>query len=148
MTISGRNDYPQAAGVLALDMAVHAMAGAAAATMISLAPMVGITFGATYFVGSHAANFLEQWMDNKGYSPFNNSTTFAKAMKFALAFFAGIAAATMACTFIGVPIVFSAGLSLTLAMLTTSMTIAAFVHNHAQAKEVIIGPSLLSALKC
>ena len=142
------NDYPQAAGILALDTAVHAVMGGAAATAISLNPIVGMTFGAVYFAGSTGVNFLEQWMDSKGYGPFNNSTTFAKVIKFAIAFLSGIALATAGCTFFGAPIVFSAGLSLTAAMFATTATIATFVHNHHHAHEVIIGPNLLTALRC
>jgi ABC-type branched-subunit amino acid transport system permease subunit len=140
--------YPQASGILALDMAVHAGIGASAATMSGINPIVGMTFAIVYFAGSHGANFLEQWMDDKGCNPFNNHTTFAKATRFAIAFFAGIATASTVCTMLGTPIIFSSGLYLTSAMLATTATIATFVYNHSLAQDVILGPDLLSALRC
>ena len=144
---SQRNDIPTGLGILALDAAVHAGIGAAAATVVSLNPIVGLTFGATYFAGSTVANFLDGWMDNQGINPINNSSV-GKVIKFALIFIAGIALATTACTFTAAPLAFAVGVKLTAAMFVTTMTIATFVYNQAQARQVIVGPDLLYALRC
>lgn len=144
---SSRTDISQGLGILALDTAVHAGIGAAAATIVSLNPIVGMTFGATYFAGSTAANFLDGWMDDKGINPLNNSSI-GKVIKFALIFIAGIALATTACSFLGTTIAFSVGVKLTAAMFATTMIIATFVYNHSQANNVIVGQGLLSALRC
>lgn len=139
---------PQITGLVALDTAVHTVVGGAAAKIISLHPLVGFVFGAAYFAGSHATNHIEQWMQHRNCSPFNDHTTLGKVMKFMLSFLSGIAIATMACTLIGAPVAFSTGINLTSAMLATTMIIATFVHNHAQAQRLILGPGLISAIQC
>jgi hypothetical protein len=138
---------PQKFGILVLDMAVHAGIGAAAAaTFWTLNPMVGAAYGAAYFAGSHSVNYLMQGLENKFADCIGNQTA-AKAMKFALAFFSGIALATAAWTLMGVPIIylFSSGLILTGAMLATTMAVAALVFNHASAREVIV-PNVIQSL--
>lgn len=141
-----RISSPQPLSIFALDLAVHSSIGATvAATTVTLNPVVGAVFGAVYFFASHTVSYLIQSNENKIGGDFASQTTFAKMMKFALAFFAGIALATAACTFLGMPIVFSAGSALTAAMFATTATIATFVFSQA-AKDVTMGQNLFSSL--
>ena len=141
---SENNRCLHVAGILSLDMAVHAGVGAAVATVVTLNPAIGATFGALYFAGSHSINGLERWLESRVGGAFGSQTTLAKMMRLAIAFLSGITLATAACTFIGVPIVFSAGIALTAAMLATTATIGAFVFSHSFAKDAIMGPSAFS----
>jgi ABC-type branched-subunit amino acid transport system permease subunit len=142
------NDHPQTAGILALGTAVHAYVGAVTAATVALQPLTGITFGAVYLFGSTGTGWLEQWMEDRGCSPFREGSTFAKVLKFAIAFLAGIALATASCTALATPIVFSVGLKLTTAMLATTVTIGLFARNHHHVENTMIGTEFLYAIRC
>lgn len=145
MTIfdSNNNNF-QAAGLL---LALNAVAHGTTAAMYSRHSIAGFTFGSMYVFGSQGAYFLEQWLERNGYAPFHENSTFAKGMKVAIAFFAGIALATTVCGRVGSSVTFSAGLNLTGTMLATTAILATFVSSHDQAKKVILGTSFLNALR-
>ena len=125
---------------------MHAAVGAALAGVVTLNPVIGAAFGALYFAGSHSTHALEQWLEGRVGGAFGSQTTLTKMMKLGIAFWAGIALATTACTFIGVPIVFSAGIVLSAAMLATTGTVGAFVFSHPFSKNVVMGPGLFTNL--
>ena len=138
---------PQVGGILALDMAAHTGIATITAKALSFHPINGMAFGALYFAGSHGAAYLMQWLEAKVTNTSGNQTTFAKVTRFMIAFLSGITLGTAGCTFLGASIIFSVGLALTAAMLATTASIATFVFSGAQAKNLIIGPNLVSGLK-
>ena len=149
--VNGRSHHhhPQALGIYALDAAVHSAAAAGAASlMTTFNPVTGAIFGLTYFIGSNAVNFLEKCAQNTECSLFNNHSTLARVMKFAIAFLSGIALAAVTCAALGSPIIFSVGSVLTGAMLATTMTIAMLVYNRSHAREEVMGAEVLSGMRC
>lgn len=142
--MSVNNNYPQIAGIFALDAAVHGAVGAL------VNPAVGVTFGISYFLGSFVTDGMRKWLDSKNICwPFTSNETAAKVVKFAAVCLGGIALATAACSYLGASIVFSIGSNLSLAMLATTTAIATFVHNSRRAVDVIVRPpDLLSSIRC
>ncbi len=140
---------PKTSFLFALDLAIHTAVGAAVGTITVLNPVAGATFGALYYAGTLTADGIRHWVERNVGDAFGDHTLFVKMLKFTFVFIAGFAIASFGVPAIfGVPIAMAAGVKLGVAMLATTLAIATFVIYHAQAREVITGGNLMSALRC